>query len=95
MLRIHVEEQGDSATIRLEGKLVGDWVEELERCFERELSHGGKRTLTIELEAVSFIDEPGESLLREMHRAGATLRAKGALSSYLVEQIQKRHADSP
>jgi anti-anti-sigma regulatory factor len=92
MLRIHVEEQGNSATIRLEGKLVGEWVEELERCCEHELAQGRERTLTIELEAVSFVDEPGQSLLRQLHRAGAKLRAKGALSSYLVEQIQKHQA---
>jgi hypothetical protein len=91
MLRIDVEEQGDSSTIRLEGRLVGDWVEELGRCCEREMARL-KRTLTIELVAVSFVDENGELLLRDMHRAGATLRAKGALSSYLVEQIQNRRA---
>ena len=91
MLRIQVEEQGDSSTIRLEGRLVGAWVEELGRCCEREMSRL-KRTLTIELVAVSFIDENGESLLRDLHRAGATLRARGALSKYLVERIQNRQA---
>ena len=87
MLRIEVEEQGNSATIRLEGRLVGDWVRELGRCCEREMALL-KRTLTIELVAVSSIDESGELLLRDMHLAGATLRAKGALSRYLVERIQ-------
>ena len=33
MLRITVEEQNNSTSLRLEGKLTGDWVGELERCW--------------------------------------------------------------
>jgi anti-anti-sigma regulatory factor len=90
MLRIHIEEKCDSATLRLEGRLAGAWVEELERCCQNVLARRQNRALVIELDGVTFVDEEGQSLLREMHDAGATLVGRGAQCRYLVEQIQQQ-----
>jgi ABC-type transporter Mla MlaB component len=92
MLRITIEDSSDSATIRLEGDLAGQWVEEVERCWQSILAGPEKRTLRIALDTVTYVDAAGKALLREMHSAGAQLEAKGALSSYLVEQIRQRRA---
>jgi anti-anti-sigma regulatory factor len=92
MLRIHIEERSESATIRLEGKLAGDWVEEVERCCHEVLARRRHRTLIIELDEVMFVDAKGQILLRQMFRAGAVLRGRGMHSQYLVEQIQQRVA---
>jgi translation initiation factor 2 gamma subunit (eIF-2gamma) len=90
MLRIHVEEQCESVTIRLEGSLAGAWVAELERCWRKVRPWLKNRGLVVELDAVTFVDAPGHSLLVEMHSTGATLVARGVLSRYVVEQIQQR-----
>jgi anti-anti-sigma factor len=90
VLRIHLEEQADLATIRLEGKLVGEWVEELERCCYEALARPSNHQLIIDLDAVTFVDAQGQSLLQDMFRAGAMLKAKGTLSQYLVDRIQQR-----
>lgn len=92
MLRIHVEEKCNRATLRLEGKLAGAWVQELERCCQDALARAENRALVIELDAVTFVDEEGRSLLREMHEAGATLVGRGAQCRHLVEQIQQQQS---
>lgn len=69
---------------------MGAWVEELERCCLDALRRQADRALVIELDAVTFVDEEGRSLLREMHDAGATLVGRGAQSRYLVQQIQQQ-----
>jgi ABC-type transporter Mla MlaB component len=92
MLRIHIEEKCESATIRLEGRLAGPWVEELERCWRNALARLKNRTVVIELDTVTFVDAEGQSLLAEMHRAGAILVGRGVLSQYLAEQIQQHQS---
>lgn len=66
MLRITVEEQNSSTTFRLEGKLKGDWVPELERCWREARSTNPNRHLMIDLVAVSFVDERGKFLLKKL-----------------------------
>ncbi|HVO81751.1 MAG TPA: hypothetical protein VMT28_13530 [Terriglobales bacterium] len=90
MLRIHIEETCNCAALRLEGRLAGAWVQELERCCQVFLRPPQNQALVIELDALTFVDEEGKSLLREMHEAGATLVGRGAQCRYLVEQIQQQ-----
>src|SRR5207237_6149895 len=88
VLRIHVEHGPARAYMRLEGKLVGPWVNELRRCWECVLTRSSDSALTVELDDVTFIDSEGQLLLAAMHQAGARLRARGALSGFIVERIQ-------
>lgn len=90
MLRITIEDRADSATIRLEGDLAGQWVPELERCWHSLLAGPRMKTLRIAMDAVSYVDTAGRALLREMHCAGAELEARGALTSYIVDQIRRQ-----
>jgi hypothetical protein len=92
MLRIHIEEQCNVVTIRLEGRLAGPWVAELDRCWQSTLAQPLEKALVVALDAVTFVDPPGESLLVEMHKGGARLVGRGPQSRYLVEQIQQRRA---
>jgi anti-anti-sigma regulatory factor len=89
MLRIHIEERCSVVTIRLEGRLSGAWVAVLDRCWQSTLASSTKKPLIIELEAVAYVDGPGEWLLQEMHKSGANLVGRGTWSRYLVEQIQQ------
>jgi hypothetical protein len=91
MLRIHIEEQCHTVTVKLEGTLAGPWVTELDRRWQNTLARCADKRLAIILEAVRFVDGPGELLLREMYRAGATLVGRGPQSRHL-EQIQERRA---
>ena len=87
MLRITTENRRGKTTLVVEGRLTGASVGTLEGCW-REL-HGSKpeETLSVNLCGVSFIDEAGKVLLREIHSQGATLSAEGCLNQAIVKDI--------
>ena len=64
MLRIDTIEDAEGAVLRLEGRLIGPWVEEVRRSCRAALSQGG--AVTIDLASVSFVDADGIVLLREL-----------------------------
>ena len=85
MLKIAIiETSGQAVTLRLEGRVIGPWVEELRRSCERALDRGGR--LTLDLAHVSFIDRDGIALFRDLgdHRVAMaagllSLRVPGCL----------------
>lgn len=67
MLKISIISDSDQAIeFRLEGKLVGPWVEELQRLSDEALSH--KKAVSLDLERVWFVDSHGVTLLRDLAR---------------------------
>ena len=90
MLRIEQVEKDGAVRLRLEGRLVGPWVEELERCCRKVLARPEVRNLIIDLVTVSYIDAEGKEALAKLHRAGARLDAAGTLSRYVVDSIQDK-----
>jgi ABC-type transporter Mla MlaB component len=84
MLRINYSREHDSIwTLRLEGKLLGPWVTELARsCNELECSPD---CLRLDFSAVSFVDEAGVALLRELISRGAKLAAYSGLVAELLD----------
>jgi hypothetical protein len=79
MLRItRVDGAGPVEALKLEGKLVGPWVDAL-----REECEPG-RALCLDLSAVAFVDAEGVTLLRELLAQGATLAPCSALVAELL-----------
>ena len=92
MLKV-TSKQAESAEIwELEGKLSGDWVRELERCW-RERSSPAGISLQIHLKAVSYIDAAGKRLLTEMYGRGVEIEGCGCMTKAVVEEIT-RHANA-
>ena len=71
MLRITQNHDGTRVVLKLEGKLVGPWVDELRRVLESE-SHSAE-LLSLDANGLSFVDLDGERLLREWLQRGAEL----------------------
>ncbi len=90
MLRITFVEEWGWATLRLDGKLIGPWVSELERRWEEAMVGPGKKPLLVDLKAVTYVDDPGKALLEQMHRRGAKLVGHDPMTKYLVAEIEKR-----
>src|SRR5579863_7629613 len=87
MLRITTEIKRGKLTLYIEGRLTGPWVGALEQCW-RDLSDRGERQkFYINLCGVSFIDDAGKVLLKEMHRHGGELIAEGCLNQAIVNEI--------
>ncbi len=92
MLKITVQKdpQTGSASLLLEGRLIGAWVDELERSW-KELGadmHG----LTVDLTAITYIDPKGKALLTELWKAGAKLLATGCCNKSIIEGIKQADA---
>jgi anti-anti-sigma regulatory factor len=89
MLRITVIENQGHVTFQLEGKLVGAWVQELERCWKETLA--GRRGVAIrfDLTGITFVDAAGKRLLATMHAQGADFVASGCLMRAIVAEISQ------
>jgi hypothetical protein len=89
MLKIAWVDHGASDTVRtlkLEGKLLGPWVDELPRtCEELQTPPNG---LHLNLTGVTFSDPAGIELLGDLVRRGATL---DACSGFIEELLSRRH----
>jgi hypothetical protein len=89
MFRITIDESPESVTLRLEGKLIGPWVEEVEQCWRKVFDTVGPRTVLVDLSAVDFADRAGRLLLARMESAGFRIEASGLMREYLVERVSQ------
>ena len=87
MLRIFIHDDVPVTSFVLEGKLVGPWVTELEKCWYVALVANPSRTMLVDLAEVSFIDDEGRALLARMRRKGARLLSSGVLINAIVAEI--------
>lgn len=86
MLKVTIKKEAEAEVWELEGKLSGDWVKELERCWN-ERSTSGLVGVQVHLKAVSYIDASGKQLLITMHGGGAQIRGCGCMTTAVVEEI--------
>src|SRR5258708_20513534 len=87
MLRITTENRRGKLFLTVEGSLSGPRVAKWEECWG-ELCAGTPRSkFCINLCGVSFIDNAGKALLKEMYRLGAELLAEGCLNQAVVTEI--------
>lgn len=60
-----------SATLKLEGRVVGPWVDELKQVCKPLVKRGGN--LSLDLAEVTFADERGVALLANLRARGVKL----------------------
>ena len=85
MLKITTNHDDNQIILELEGRLTGPWVQELRLCWHSTIGAG--RRIKVILKQVTFIDDGGKQLLKEMHRGGAVLTADGCMTKAIVETI--------
>jgi anti-anti-sigma regulatory factor len=65
MLKIVSNDAASSSVVlKLEGKVIGPWVEEVRRISEKIFTSG--RTLTFDLSEVTYVDREGVQLFRAL-----------------------------
>ena len=88
MLKITTLTNAESTVFRLEGRLAGLWVQELERCWDSTVGTTMNHSLTVDLSAVTYVDSDGKNLLKKIHQQGAKLVASGCLTNCIVNEIE-------
>jgi outer membrane protein len=87
MLRITTESKRGKTTLTVEGRVAGPSVGTVEQCWRELFAASPKQKYIVDLCGVSFIDNSGKALLREMHRQGAEFQAEGCLNQAIVDEI--------
>ena len=90
MLKITANRSDDSTRITVEGRLVGPWIAELERCWSESEQAASGRRLIVDLTGVTFVEQEGKALLARMYQAGAELVATGCCMKSIVEDAKTR-----
>ena len=88
MLRITVLDNSNSTVLKLEGKLAGPWVDELEKSWNSVALSAKTGQLAVDLCNVTFVDIRGKVLLTKMHLAGVGLLAAGPMTRYIIDKIK-------
>jgi ABC-type transporter Mla MlaB component len=88
MLRIHTETGADGVTLRLEGKLIMEWVDELVQVFtDLSREYPSRGAVRINLDEVSFVDEKGCAALAMLRRLGCELMGSGPFIAAVIEGV--------
>ncbi len=87
MFRATVEHDGELVTLRIEGRLSGPCLAELENCWRQTMNGNGRGQVVVDLKEVTFVSSQGKQLLERLCRAGAKLTGDGLMTRALVEEI--------
>jgi outer membrane protein len=98
MLRITTTKKRGKVILSVEGRLAGTSVPALEQCWRELRATSPEQKFCVNLCGVSFIDNAGKVLLKEIHCHGGNLQAEGCLNQAIVEEIiegsQKKNGES-
>ncbi|MGD0773110.1 MAG: hypothetical protein ABSC05_09845 [Candidatus Solibacter sp.] len=87
MLKITLHDSAHEFRLKLEGRLSGPWVQELEQCWKTASSTTHGRKTVLDLGEVDFVDPAGEALLSRMYAEGVALVAVTPLICALLQEI--------
>jgi hypothetical protein len=87
MLRITLHETPDSLFFKLEGRLAGPWVHELETSWREAVARHPDAPVRVDLSEVTYIDPGGKVLLSAIRAQGAELVAACCVMKAVVAEI--------
>jgi anti-anti-sigma regulatory factor len=88
-LRITVEENAEAMTIKLEGRVTGPWVAELDRLWEQASLTLASRQLAIDLRETTYADADGIRALRAIYsQTQAMVLTSTPWTQYLAEELK-------
>jgi len=90
MLKITVDIVKNDSNVKLEGRLAGPWVEELENVWSSIRVMNDVERARVDLQGVTFVDDCGKQLLQRIHRQGGVLMASGCMTKAIVDEVTAR-----
>lgn len=96
MLKITIEEKPGAARLKIEGRLCGPYVEELDRTWKALEGTPGAKQLSVDLCEMTGVDEAGKRLLAEMYRRDhVEFIARSVLTQFYAEQARQHGRSNP
>jgi hypothetical protein len=87
MLKITLHDSAGEFKLKLEGRLSGPWVKELEQVWRTASSTTAGRRTVIDLGEVDFVDPAGEALLARLHGEGLEIAAETPFIRSVVDRV--------
>jgi len=90
-LKVTIQHQEDKAvTLKIEGRVTGPNVPELDRAWQDLAPTLGSRKLWVDLRGVTFVDTTGRCLLAEIHdKTGAEFLADTPMIKHYAEEAKQ------
>ena len=87
MLRITIHDNPGVLTLQIEGRLIGPWVRELEKCWRSTLNRRLAPTVRVDLTGMTSLDAAGRACLAFLYHQGAEFVAADCLTKAVVAEI--------
>jgi anti-anti-sigma regulatory factor len=87
MLKITLHDSSGEFRLKLEGRLSGPWVGELEQCWKTAASTTTGRRTVVDLGEVDFVDPQGQVLLADMYAVGVVMEAVTPLICSVLKEV--------
>lgn len=84
MFRAEILWLANGPTLKMEGRLVGEWAEQARRLVTTDIVPKG---LVVDLTEVSYVDPAGERLLTWLGSVGAVFAASGVYVTAVCERL--------
>lgn len=88
-LRITIKDDPELLILKLEGRLVGPWVGELDRAWRALVPSLERKKVRIDIRGVGFVDGEGRKILAEIYRqTGADFLADTPMTKYFADEAR-------
>jgi len=88
VLKITITDLPDVQKWSLEGRLIGQWADELKSAWRESRHVSGTRRCIVELIAVTNIDRNGEAVLAEIMSQGVEFIASDVYTKHLLRNLR-------
>jgi anti-anti-sigma regulatory factor len=91
-LRITFEENAETMVVKLEGRIVGPWVAELDRLWAQTSSSLAARKLSLDLRETTYADAGGIRVLRAIYfQTDAAILTSTPWTQYLADEVTRKN----
>jgi anti-anti-sigma regulatory factor len=95
MLKITIRKTPGATALKLEGKLAGPWVRELEQVWRAALIDPACKSIVVDLCDVTFIDANARDLLIRIYGRSARFKTAGLMVKSIMEEIREECERAP
>jgi len=89
MLRVTAQDEAEAIRLKIEGRLAGADVNNVESYWQTITAAREFSPILIDLTGVTFVDEAGKRLLAEMSRHGDKFVASGLMTKAIIEEVSR------